>query len=336
MLYRPNTLWTWVFFVSVCVEAVGLLFMETIMYTEFQSQHSPTAGGHAAGNALPTFFWLNTLALIYQLLLVYDTLAHQNTFQVIGLAVYSATLCVYNGLYREQLDNALQALAINGAIDMGFRESLSRWFITLISITAIFTLWILFSAWRLYGEFSWVTVQKVKADMIMQRKYLCFQLLISILKFDGFFFLGFILQMITLVGFGEWNDHEFALVITTIPVSCGLLFLTGWVIRHENNVGTMVAGTLHLGLLGFFGWRLALIYGDSWTLYLPAQQSLTFFGGLTVLFAVATIVMIVLCYRNFRQGLRPYISGESKARLFGETFEMERREEYAVISSEMR
>lgn len=57
--------------------------------------------------------------------------------------------------------------------------------------------------------------------------------------------------------------------------------------------------------------------------YFPIRRTLTFFATITILVSVLTIGMTWQCYRNFRCGLRPYISGDKKARIMGETFEME-------------
>lgn len=194
MLYRPNTPWTWIFFVSTCIEAVVLITLEAyaftlitmlsmetadlwnrVIYTSLRNSVTPIASTVPAYRSIPSFFALVTLGLVYQLLLVYDTLAHQNTIQVIGLGIYSGALSVYNGIQYNQLRDIVEVLTANSVVPRNTWPLLRGILVSIIVITASFTFWIQFSAWKLYEEFAWVTLRKVEADLQMRRRYLCFQ-----------------------------------------------------------------------------------------------------------------------------------------------------------------
>ncbi|KAE8164430.1 hypothetical protein BDV40DRAFT_286960 [Aspergillus tamarii] len=333
MLYRPNTPWTWIFFVSTCIEAVVLITLEAVIYTSLRNSVTPIASTVPAYRSIPSFFALVTLGLVYQLLLVYDTLAHQNTIQVIGLGIYSGALSVYNGIQYNQLRDIVEVLTANSVVPRNTWPLLRGILVSIIVITASFTFWIQFSAWKLYEEFAWVTLRKVEADLQMRRRYLCFQLLLSVLKFDGFFFLGFLLQL-AIIPYNK-SGPTFVATVILIPISCCLLFLTAWVIRHEYRVRTIVISVLHLALIGYFIYMFTAFYlTPTYVQYLPAQRTLSFFGIVTIVLALGTVTMICLCFRNFGQGLRPYVSGGAKARLLGETFEMQLREGYLRVPHE--
>ncbi|KAE8360777.1 hypothetical protein BDV27DRAFT_148389 [Aspergillus caelatus] len=336
MLYRPNTLWTWIFFVSTFIEAVVLITLEVVIYTSLQNSVTPIASTVTAYRSIPSFFALVTLGLVYQLLLVYDTLAHQNTIQVIGLGIYSGALSVYNGIQYNQLRDIVEILTANSVVPQNTWPLLRGMIVSIIVITASFTFWIQYSAWKLYEEFAWVTLRKVEADLQMRRRYLCFQLLLSVLKFDGFFFLGFLLQL-AIIPYNK-SGPTFVAIVTLIPLSCCLLFITAWVVRHEYRVGTIVISldqVFHLALIGFFIYMFTAFYlPRTYVEYLSAQRTLSFFGIITIVLALGTVTMICVCFRNFGQGLRPYVSGGAKARLLGETFEMQLREGYLRVPHE--
>ncbi|KAE8136104.1 hypothetical protein BDV38DRAFT_272375 [Aspergillus pseudotamarii] len=333
MLYRPNTPWTWIFFVSIFIEAVVLITLEVVIYTSLRNNVTPIALRVPPYRSIPSFFALVTLGLVYQLLLVYDTLAHQNTIQLIGLGIYSGALSVYNGIQYNQLRGIVEILTANDAVPQNTWPLLRGMIVSVIAITTSFTFWIQFSAWKLYEEFAWVTLRKVEADLQMRRRYLCFQLLLSVLKFDGFFFLGFLLQL-AIIPYNK-SGPTFVAVVALIPISCCLLFITAWVVRHEYRVGTIVISVFHLALISFFIYMFTAFYlPRTYVEYLPARRTLSFFGIITTVLALGTVAMICLCFRNFGQGLRPYVSGGAKARLLGETFEMQLREGYLRVPHE--
>lgn len=120
-----------------------------------------------------------TLWVVYQLLLAYDTLAHRSTIQLISLGIYSAALSVYNGIQYGQLRDIVEVLIANAAVRPGSLQGmwplLQGMMISIIAIPVSFTFLILFSAWKLYEEFAWVTLRTVDADKPMRRRYLYLQ-----------------------------------------------------------------------------------------------------------------------------------------------------------------
>ncbi|KAB8226022.1 hypothetical protein BDV33DRAFT_186831 [Aspergillus novoparasiticus] len=322
MLYRPNTLWTWILLVSTFIEVVVLITLEAVVYTSIRNNVTPIAWDISAYRCIPTFFVLVTLWVVYQLLLAYNTLVHQSTTQLIGLGIYSAVLSVYNGIQYCQLRDIVEVLIANAAARPGSLQEmwplLQGMMISIIVITASFTLWILFSAWKLHEEFAWVTLRTVDADKQMRRRYLYFQLLSSLLKFDGFFFLGFLLQLV-IIPYSK-SSPTFVAAVALMPISCCLLFITARVVRKEYRVGTIVISVFHLALMGFFIYMLtAFSLPPSYLNYLQAKRTLSFFGIINIVLALGTVTMIGLCFRNFGQGLRPHVSGGAKAGLLGET-----------------
>lgn len=72
--------------------------------------------------------------------------------------------------------------------------------------------------------------------------------------------------------------------------------------------------------MGFFIYMLtAFSMSPSYLDYLQARKTLSFFGIINIVLALGTVTVTGLCFRNFGQGLRPYVSGGAKAGLLGET-----------------
>lgn len=197
MLYRPNTLWTWILLVSTFIKVVVLIALEAyvltltllgtkpadlwnrVIYTSIRNNATPVAWDISAYRCISTFFVLVTLWVVYQLLLAYDTLAHRSTIQLISLGIYSAALSVYNGIQYGQLRDIVEVLIANAAVRPGSLQGmwplLQGMMISIIAIPVSFTFLILFSAWKLYEEFAWVTLRTVDADKPMRRRYLYLQ-----------------------------------------------------------------------------------------------------------------------------------------------------------------
>ena len=115
---------------------------------------------------------LLSLASVYQLLLLYDTLACRNTIQLIGLCVYTALLCIYAGLQIQQVEVANYYSNRNYDIEIPHMKPLA---ISSAAIIGAFTAIICAVSWKVYGEFRWTVFQRFNADSKMQRRYFTFQ-----------------------------------------------------------------------------------------------------------------------------------------------------------------
>lgn len=131
------------------------------------------------------------------------------------------------------------------------------------------------------------------------------------MKFDFFFFLGFIVQFVVVVA--QKNDPEFALTIVTIPITIGILLGAAFFTRRENKAGMCVVMILYLGALTYFIFKLVRIYQPHFTAsYEAVRKSLTAFAVITILLIVLTIVNAIVCIGNFNKGLKPHLQSKPK------------------------
>jgi hypothetical protein len=125
---------------------------------------------------IPTFTVLLALAFVYQLILLYDTLAKENTIQVFSLCLYDMFLCIYSVLQIVEIKASYLYLYAHG--DFNFYGG---WFETkpvLIAIaitTGLFTFCTCIFGWKVYDEFAWGLFKFVHADSTLRRRYLIFE-----------------------------------------------------------------------------------------------------------------------------------------------------------------
>lgn len=139
------------------------------------------------------------------------------------------------------------------------------------------------------------------------------QIYIALLKFDFFFFLGFIVQFVVVVA--DKNDPEFALTIVTIPITILILLLAAFFTRRENKIGMVCIIVLYFGGLSYFIFKLVRIYQPGHKQnYEAVRRSLTAFAVITILLILLTITNAIVCIRNFGKGLKPHLQALSRKR----------------------
>lgn len=119
--------------------------------------------------------------LVYQNILVYDSLRLKNTIQVIGLCIFNAAFLIYSSVQIDQINRAILNL-FNGAYkDVYILRPDILWPVIkpfLVAVPCLFglgTLIMSFVAWKLYDEFAWTIYKHISADLRMKHRFLAFQ-----------------------------------------------------------------------------------------------------------------------------------------------------------------
>lgn len=257
----------------------------------------------------------------------------KNTIQVIGVCIANLALLVYTAIQVDQIQMAVTVLGDKNALAPGI-TSLELWgdikafLVAIPAIIALATICMAFCAWKLYQEFAWDILKNIGADYRMKKRFLHYQvrifrppqslsntnvaqIYIALLKFDFFFFLGFIIQFVVVVA--KKSDPEFAVTVASIPVTIAILLAAAFFTKKENKAGMIVTLVFYIGGLVYFVFKLVRIYQPGYKdLYIAVRKSLTAFAVITILLIILTIANGIICMRNFGAGLKPHLQSSKK------------------------
>ncbi|KAI9660776.1 MAG: hypothetical protein M1831_003468 [Alyxoria varia] len=325
--YMPKSRWTWTFFGIVIVQALICLGFQAYCFAQFEIDLEDEANGNGGSKGthepvvtiIPTYLSLFIFGFIYQLYLTYDALRLKNTIQVIGLCILNIGLLIEAAIEQVQIEDALEDFyTIPGAkqrVDENFVHTIKPYLIATPCVMAVGTVLMSLAAWKLYDEFAWSIYKNISADLRLKRRYLSYQVYITLLKFDFFFFLAFTVQFLVVVT--GTTDKEQALTAAAIPVTIIILLLAAYATRKESIIGMIIIIIIYLAALAYFFFKLLRMYVQKDTRskdYHPARTSLTIFAILTIICLVVTITYAVICISNFGKGLRPHVDHKFRAK----------------------
>jgi hypothetical protein len=260
---------------------------------------------------IPTFLTLFIFGFLYELVIVWDALRLKNTIQVIGVCIANLALVVYTGIQVDSIQTAVKTLSEEGVLESitsvdEVWQDVRPFLVTIPAILALGTIVLSLISWKLYQEFAWDILKNIGADYRMKRRFLHYQIYIALLKFDFFFFLGFIVQFVVIVA--STQDIEFVLTIVSIPICIIILLTAAFFTRRENRFGMIAIIFLYFGGLSYFIFKLARMYQEAYEEnYIAARRSLTAFAVITILLILLTISNAIVCMYHFNKGLKAHL-----------------------------
>lgn len=158
----------------------------------------------------------------------------QNTIKVIAFLLFNICCFVYAVFQFKQIADALDSQ--NSDLEQlatSLTFLINRLLIVIAVITGVCQLIYFYIGARLYQEFGWKIYKKIGADPEIRNMYRWYQIILTILKIDLFFFLGYSIQYLVLVL--RSGDYEFALTIVAIPLTCLFLLLAVYSVSFGGN-----------------------------------------------------------------------------------------------------
>ncbi|KAH6609212.1 hypothetical protein Trco_002558 [Trichoderma cornu-damae] len=306
--------WPTCFMVVVGIQALLNLSFEAYVFGKFQlslGDYISDPQVQSQYKTIPTFLTLFIFGFLYELIIVLDALRMKNTIQIIGVCIANLALLVYAALQIEQIQVALGILEVNGALEDDISSTMlwnhiKAYLIASPVIIAVSTINMVYIAWKLYQQFAWDILKNIGADYRMKKRFLHYQIYIALLKFDFFFFLGFIIQFVVVVA--QKTDPEFALTVATVPITIAILIAAAFFTQRENKPGMICVIILYFGGLSYFIFKLFRIYEPSRAQsYMAVRRSLTAFAVITILLIIMTIINAIICMHNFGSGLKTHL-----------------------------
>ncbi|EEY21103.1 hypothetical protein D7B24_008950 [Verticillium nonalfalfae] len=303
--------WPRAFFLVTLLQAIICLVFEAYVFATFQfsltSDDNPAT--ESQRRTIPTFLALFIFGFLYELVLVWDALRAKNTIQIIGVCIANLALMVYTAIQIEQIQIAVEELRVGGGLRIGHEsvwEDIRPYLVAIPCIFSLGTVLMGFVAWKLYQVFAWDILKTIGADYRMKQRFLYYQIYIALLKFDFFFFLGFTVQFLVIVG--DIEIVEYALTAAAIPVTVAILISAAYFTRRENKPGMIAVIVLYLGALSYFVFKLVRIYQPGYQQhYMNVRKSLTTFTVITILLIILTIANAIICMNNFGAGLKTHL-----------------------------
>ncbi|KAM0788014.1 hypothetical protein ACM66B_006214 [Microbotryomycetes sp. NB124-2] len=283
------------------LETVVDTVIVAVLLNSFEDKIIDTIFQRNEDSVLPVYLGLFVLAHIVQLALAIDAIVAKNTIQVLALNVFNTLFLAYSIIQISELRELLDSKTLRIIV------WLIPVMISLTEATYIGTFWFI---WR---DFGWQIFKEIGADRSIKRAYAWYHVFLTALKFDWFFLLSFSLQLVLLVL--RQSALERGLTIAAMPVTL-LILIAGYVaVRREINwlfysfEGGCCAG------VGYFVYKIFMVYQRRKTDYLLVFKSLTLFAVICLLVLLFTIFTSTMCFRNFGRGLRYHLMKDNPVRL---------------------
>ncbi|KAG0347623.1 hypothetical protein BG004_007317 [Podila humilis] len=307
----PKGAWPKATLLLVSLETLVALVLESLILREhiLRGWRKPPAG-----NALSTpnivYPILYLLGIICLFVLCLDAMLCQNQIQVVAFTLFNF-LCFGYGIIQ----------TIDDWQDEAVSTPLMAYTVALTVTMGVCSVFLLLAAWKLAAVFGWEMYRFLGADLRMRRMHKAYEILITLLKFDVFFFVAFAIQIFTLVDttdktvLATLNGHTFSrqqvFVGLGMPASVILLGLAFFGVMKENKIACMFVMVCLVAVEPYFIYQLVVIHlPANYYRFSNSMKYLTFFIIVTMLLVMVTLFTLGYCWRNFGKGL--LISTKSK------------------------
>jgi len=280
-------------FIDLVIEGMLLVRVHSVTRNEQKSQD---AGEVLISSQLPVLLAIFCLAHVFQFAFALDAVHQQNVLQFIFLAIFNALLFAYSVMQIFEIQNTASSVKDQGISINTLTSAIP--IVILIAQVAYMAL-----GWRIYKEFGWNVYKQIGADRRIKKLYARYQIFESLVRFDAFFWLGFSVQLVSLVL--EKGDFEFYLTIAALPLSMLLLLEGHLAVRHESRPMMFFFAFGLVAALVYFSYKLFRIWTRRHTpTFKNIWKSLSLFCCLSIALLIITAIWTILVFHSFGQGLK--------------------------------
>ncbi|KAF9107474.1 hypothetical protein BGX27_008723 [Mortierella sp. AM989] len=289
----------------VALETICFLVLESLVLREHILRIDQPPTGLALSSPNIVYPALYMLAIVSVFSLCADAMYHRNQIQVVAFTLFNF-LCFAYGVMQTTTDWHAEK-----KIDGGPLKALD---VAIAVTVGVCTIFLAFAAYKLAAVFGWEMYRFLGADLNMRRMHKGYEILITLLKFDVFFFVAFAIQIFTLVDTqdkmvlaslaGRNFTRQQLLVGLAMPASIILLGLAFFGVMRENRVVTIFVMICLVAVEPYFIYQLVYIrLPENVDRYANSIKYLTFFIAVTMILVLITLFFMVYCFRNFGKGL---------------------------------
>lgn len=283
-------------------EALVVITLESVLFAKFR-QSMPAAAQDGLTKGIPVYLSIFIFSLIFQVALAWDAVHNKNTIQVIAFILFNLCCFSYAVFQFKQIPDAIaQQIQDNDELVWQLKKIM----IANPIIIGVCQVVYFYLGARLYLEFGWRIYKKIGADPDIRNMYRWYQIFLTILKLDIFFFLGFSIQYLVLVL--QRGDVEYPLTIVALPLTCIVLILAVYAVKHESKHLIVLFFVGLAAGVAYFVFKLVRMYDYTQEAkYRYVKEVLTFFACVTLFLLLLTIANAAICWRNFDRGLKAHL-----------------------------
>ncbi|KAF9934958.1 hypothetical protein BGZ67_003621 [Mortierella alpina] len=265
---------------------------------------------------------LYLMAIVSLFTLCVDAMYHRNQIQVVAFTFFNF-LCFSYGIIQ----------TINDWHAVGSGGPLKAYNVATTVTLGVCTVFLVYATCKLSKVFGWEMYRFLGADLRMRKMHKGYEILITLLKFDVFFFVAYAIQMFTLVDTtdkmviatfkdGTTLARQQLLIGLAMPASIILLVLAFFGVRRENRIATIIVMVCLAAAEPYFIYQLVYLHlPQNRDRFINSVKYLTFFIAVTMVLVLMTLFNMVYCFRNFGKGL--LISQKSKVSIKKRPFEID-------------
>lgn len=292
----PQEKWNWrklsIIWAGIQAILIGILeiyiaykykqqLLSTFYYVQEHDEDEINRFTHA--DPLSVYHMIFLVALFYQFYLICDTVSKSSTLQLIAVALFSLALAVYSivqhtqakGSYNfvdfDKLEKMSDEMKKDGKEKIRAENSRPEGVeITIIVLSFLFSFgWMIISL-RLYKIFGWNVFKQLGADVGVKNRLKLYQIFLTLLKIDFFFFISFTMQFSIFIVVHISTTETRSVIIRWVNILFLVIILImpfiGFAATTKENYKLM---TLFLFLLcisiGYMTYSFSDIIYDKWT-----------------------------------------------------------------------